>query len=96
MKTNPTFDAAELKARFNPEGSPLRRQQERMLSMVVELDRWVGGVFLIVSFYNLSNLIPMTVLLFQIFFKMIKSRIGNLKNLSISFLESVRLNVHAH
>ena len=29
--------------------------------MVVELDRWVGGVFLIVSFYNLSNLIPMTV-----------------------------------
>lgn len=39
MKTNPTFDAAELKARFNPEGSPLRRQQERMLSMVVELDR---------------------------------------------------------
>lgn len=64
--------------------------------MVVELDRWVGGVFLIVSFYNLSNLIPMTVLLFQIFFKMIKSRIDNLKNLSISFLESVRLNVHAH
>ena len=64
--------------------------------MVVELDRLVGGVFLIVSFYNLSNLIPMTVLLIQKFFKMIKSRIGNLKNLSISFLESVRLNVHAH
>ena len=42
-------------------------------------------MFLIVSFYNLSNLIPMTVLLFQIFFKMIKSRIDNLKNLSISF-----------
>ena len=64
--------------------------------MVVELDRWVGGVFLIVSFYNLNNLIPMTVLLIQKFFKMIKSRIGNLKNLSISFLESVRLNVHVH
>lgn len=34
-----SFSPAELKARFNPEGSPLRRQQERMLSMVVELDR---------------------------------------------------------
>ena len=28
-----------LKARFNPEGSPLRRQQKTMLRMVVELDR---------------------------------------------------------
>ena len=37
--TADSFSPAELKARFNPEGSPLRRQQERMLSMVVELDR---------------------------------------------------------
>ena len=34
-----TFNAEELKARFNPEGSPLRRQQMVMLSMVAELDR---------------------------------------------------------
>ena len=64
--------------------------------MVVELDGLVGGVFLIVSFYNLNNLIPMTVLLTQNFLKMIKSRIINLKNLSIPFLQSVGLNVHAH
>ena len=64
--------------------------------MVVELDGLVGGVFLIVSFYNLNNLIPMTVLLTQKFLKMIKSRIINLKNLSIPFLQSVGLNVHAH
>lgn len=35
----PTFDAEALKARFNPEGSPLRRQQLVMLDMVRELDR---------------------------------------------------------
>ena len=33
------FNAEELKARFNPEGSPLRRQQMVMLEMVKELDR---------------------------------------------------------
>ena len=64
--------------------------------MVVELDGLVGGVFLIVSFYNLNNLIPMTVLLTQNILKMIKSRIIKLKNLSIPFLQSVGLNVHAH
>ncbi|MBQ3731558.1 MAG: LicD family protein, partial [Muribaculaceae bacterium] len=37
--TQTTFDAAELKARFNPDGSPLRRQQMVMLDMVKELDR---------------------------------------------------------
>lgn len=34
-----SFDAKELKATFNPEGSPLRRQQMKMLEMVKELDR---------------------------------------------------------
>ena len=34
-----SFNAEELKARFNPEGSPLRRQQLVMLKMVKELDR---------------------------------------------------------
>jgi len=34
-----TFNADELKARFNPEGSPLRRQQLIMLDMLKELDR---------------------------------------------------------
>ena len=33
------FNAEELKARFNPEGSPLRRQQMVMLEMVTEVDR---------------------------------------------------------
>ena len=33
------FNADELKARFNPDGSPLRRQQLVMLDMVKELDR---------------------------------------------------------
>ena len=33
------FNAEELKARFNPEGSLLRRQQLVMLDMVTELDR---------------------------------------------------------
>lgn len=39
MQTQPTFNAQELKARFNPEGSPLRRQQLVMLEMLKELDR---------------------------------------------------------
>ena len=39
MTSEPTFNAEELKARFNPEGSPLRRQQMVMLRMVKELDR---------------------------------------------------------
>ena len=39
QKNDTTFDAAELKARFNPDGSPLRRQQLVMLEMVQELDR---------------------------------------------------------
>lgn len=39
MQNNRNFDAAELKARFNPEGSLLRRQQMKMLAMVKELDR---------------------------------------------------------
>lgn len=40
MQTDaPTFNAEELKARFNPEGSLRRRQQMIMLRMVVELDR---------------------------------------------------------
>lgn len=34
-----SFNAEELKARFNPEGSQLRRQQLVMLEMVKELDR---------------------------------------------------------
>ena len=37
--TQTTFDAAELKARFNPDGSPLRRQQMVMLEMVKELKK---------------------------------------------------------
>ena len=37
--TQTSFRADELKARFNPEGSPLRRQQLVMLDMVKELDR---------------------------------------------------------
>ena len=35
----PTFNAEELKARFNPEGSLLRHQQMIMLDMVAEFDR---------------------------------------------------------
>ena len=35
----PTFNADELKARFNPEGSLLRHQQMIMLDMASELDR---------------------------------------------------------
>ena len=38
MHDNATFDAADLRARFNPEGSPLRRQQLVMLDMVRALD----------------------------------------------------------
>lgn len=37
--TQPAWNADELKARFNPEGSPLRRQQLVMLEMVKVLDR---------------------------------------------------------
>lgn len=37
--TRTAWNADELKARFNPEGSPLRRQQLVMLDMVKELDR---------------------------------------------------------
>lgn len=39
MSDKPTFNQEELRARFNPEGSPLRRQQMVMLEMVKELDR---------------------------------------------------------
>lgn len=39
MQGNPTFNQEELRARFNPEGSPLRRQQMVMLEMLKELDR---------------------------------------------------------
>jgi len=39
MQTTATFNAEELKARFNPEGSLLRKQQQIMLEMVIELDR---------------------------------------------------------
>lgn len=39
MQTEANFNAEELKARFNPEGSLLRRQQLMMLGMVKELDR---------------------------------------------------------
>lgn len=39
MISKPTFNADELKARFNPEGSLLRRQQLVMLDMLKELDR---------------------------------------------------------
>ena len=38
MHDNATFEAADLRARFNPEGSPLRRQQLVMLDMVRVLD----------------------------------------------------------
>ena len=38
MQDKPTFNQEELRARFNPEGSPLRRQQMVMLDMVKELD----------------------------------------------------------
>ncbi len=39
MPNNPYhFDPAELRARFNPEGSPLRRQQNRMKDMLRVLD----------------------------------------------------------
>lgn len=37
--TRPAWNADELKARFNPEGSPLRRQQLVMLEMVKVLDK---------------------------------------------------------
>lgn len=33
------FDPAALRARFNPDGSPLRRMQERMTEMLREIDR---------------------------------------------------------
>lgn len=36
---SPSFDADELKARFNPDGSLLRRHQMVMLQMLKELDR---------------------------------------------------------
>ena len=39
MQSRSSFNPAELKARFNPEGSPLRRQQLVMLEMLKELDR---------------------------------------------------------
>lgn len=39
MNTGSSINAAELKERFNPEGSLLRRQQIVMLEMVKELDR---------------------------------------------------------
>ena len=39
MESDATFDARALKERFNPEGSPLRRMQLRMLEMVALLDR---------------------------------------------------------
>ena len=39
MQVEATFNPAELKARFNPEGSLLRRHQMVMLEMVKELDR---------------------------------------------------------
>lgn len=39
MQDGAHFNPAELKARFNPDGSPLRRQQLVMLEMVTELDR---------------------------------------------------------
>ena len=38
MQSKSSFNAAELKARFNPEGSPLRRQQMVMLEMAQVLD----------------------------------------------------------
>ena len=36
--STPTFDAEALKARFNPDGSPLRRMQDRMTEMLREID----------------------------------------------------------
>ena len=39
MSGKPTFNQEELRARFNPEGSPLRRQQMVMFEMLKELDR---------------------------------------------------------
>lgn len=39
MQDKPTFNQEELRARFNPDGSPLRRQQMVMLEMLKELDR---------------------------------------------------------
>ena len=38
MHDQPTFNQEELRARFNPDGSPLRRQQMVMLDMVKVLD----------------------------------------------------------
>ena len=38
MNDKPTFNQEELRARFNPDGSPLRRQQMVMLEMVKVLD----------------------------------------------------------
>ena len=37
--TTPTIDQAALRARFNPDGSLLRRQQMRMLDILIEVDR---------------------------------------------------------
>lgn len=39
MRPKVLFNPEELKTRFNPEGSILRRQQNKMLEMVIELDR---------------------------------------------------------
>ena len=39
MSDKATFSPEELRARFNPEGSPLRRQQMVMLEMVTVLDK---------------------------------------------------------
>ncbi len=39
MHDSPTFNQEELRARFNPDGSPLRRQQMVMLEMAKVLDR---------------------------------------------------------
>lgn len=39
MNNKVKFNADEIKARFNPEGSPLRRQQQVMLKILKELDR---------------------------------------------------------
>ena len=39
MHAEPSFNQSELRARFNPDGSPLRRQQMVMLGMLKELDR---------------------------------------------------------
>lgn len=36
--SHPTFDPEALRARFNPDGSPLRRMQERMTQMLREID----------------------------------------------------------